>query len=128
MRHVLMLGLVGLAGLAACATPQQSCISAANRQPKIVDGLIATTRANLGRGYAVETRQVLVNSHQVCGKTPEGKDILCEMAVTEDKRVPVAIDLDEETRKLNSLLARRAEMENQRHGRIAQCIAQYPEG
>ncbi len=124
MRPVFILALLGLA---ACATPQQACIANAGKEIKVIDGLIATTRANLARGYAVDTKQVLVNTEQVCGVTPEGDEIYCDVAVAEKKRVPVAIDLDAEKRKLESLLQRRAEMDRLYQAQVNQCIAQYPE-
>ena len=124
MRLVLVSGLVLLA---ACSTPQERCISGVSKELRVVDQLISTTRGNLARGFAIEEKSVLVNTDQVCGQTAEGDDIICEIAVAEDKRVPVAIDLDAEQSKLNSLVARRAELASLRSKRIEQCIATHPE-
>lgn len=124
MRQLLILALLGLA---ACGTPQERCIQAATKDLRVVEGLIATTRGNLQRGYAIETRSVLTNEDQVCGQTAEGKDIICEVAVSKDKRVPVAIDLAAEQRKLDSLVARRDELLLQRDRSVSQCVATYPE-
>ena len=127
MRPIFLLPL--LLGLAACATPREMCISNASKDLKVVDQLVRTTQGNLARGYAIETQQVLVNTEQVCGQDPvTKKDIMCTVAVSDEQQVPVAIDLVAEEAKLNSLLARRAELIAQRDKVIQQCIAMYPEG
>ena len=124
MRPVLILGLLGLA---ACATPQEACISRAGEELKVIDKLIATTRGNLARGYAIETQQILVNTEQVCGKDTNGDDILCQVAVSDEKKVPVAIDLKAEAQKLESMLARRQDMQNTYQAQVRQCVSQYPD-
>lgn len=125
MRGYLIFG--AMLSLAACATPQEQCISAAGKDLRTVEALIATARGNLSRGFAVETRDRLVNVEQVCGVDAEGKDIMCDMAVSEEERVAVAIDFEAEERKLNSLLARRDELLASRNRAIQACLAQYPE-
>ena len=102
MRKLMIFGLLGLA---ACATPQEQCISNAGKDLRVFDQLIRTTQGNLARGFALEDKTVFVNTDQVCGVDAEGNDVICEVAVAEEERVAVAIDLDEEQRKLNSLMA-----------------------
>lgn len=118
--------LIPFLALAACATPQQQCISSASRNLSTVEKLIAQTRGNLARGFGVETKTKLVEAKQVCGRTPNGKKIFCDIPVTEQERVPVALDLKAEQAKLDSLLKRRAELLRAREARIKQCIALHP--
>lgn len=124
MRYLL---LAGALFLVACGTPQERCIARAGKDLRVVEGLIETARGNLLRGYAIETRTEMVNTVQVCGQTTEGEDILCEIAVAKERQVPVAIDLEEEQRKLDTLRARRDELILSRDRTIAQCRAQFPE-
>lgn len=125
MRRLVVLGFLGLA---ACASPQEQCIQNAGANLRVVDKLIAETRGNLARGFAIETRQVLITEAQVIGQDADGDDIVVDSVVAEDERVPVAIDLVAEQNKLNSLVARRAELVSAQNAAIKQCVALYPEG
>jgi len=125
MRRLVVLGFLALA---ACASPQEQCIHRAGANLAVVDNLIRETRGNLARGFAIETRQILVTEPQVIGQDSEGDDIVVDSVVAEDERVPVAIDLRAEQAKLDSLVARRAELVAQQAAAINQCRALYPEG
>lgn len=122
--------LPALALLAACATPRESCISAATGELRRVNSLIATTEANIARGYAFETRQEVRVRDGICeGETSEGVTFTFECEKTEvvDVRVPVPIDVAAERAKLDSLIAQQAILERQSQAQIEACIAAYPD-
>ncbi len=130
MKRLLLLTFVALA---ACGTPQEQCISRNTRDLRTVERLIAESEGNLQRGYAFETVTVYEDYWTYCERPapaegePAPPPRLCmdERAVTESR--PKAIDLNEETRKLDSLRAKRQQLTRQAEAVIAQCKAQYPE-
>lgn len=130
MKRLLLLTFVALA---ACGTPQEQCISRNTRDLRTVERLIAESEGNLQRGYAFETVTVYEDYWTYCERPapaegePAPPPRLCmdERAVTEKR--PKAIDLNEETRKLDSLRAKRQQLTRQAEAVIAQCKAQYPE-
>jgi len=116
----------GLLALAGCATPQEQCISNASREINVLERLIAQTEANVERGYGLKTiERVVPDGYYNCG-TKE-KPVRCAKTKTERKRVPVAIDLNDEQSKLNSLIARRNADVQAVGATIAQCRAVYPD-
>lgn len=122
--------LIPLMALTACATPRESCINDALREVRVLDGLIAETRANIDRGYALDERQDIRTIRDTCsGKTSTGETFTyrCDRTQTFTTTVPVAIDLNDERAKLESLLQRQASNRAQSDQDIAQCIAVYPE-
>jgi hypothetical protein len=119
--------LIALLPLAACATPQQQCISGATKDVRVLDRLIATSQANVSRGYAIDVQQHLIITSEVCGEA-EGEKIYCDVPSTEETNVPVAIDLNVEQAKLNSLVTKRAQLATQAGEVIASCKVTYPEG
>lgn len=122
--------ILPLALLAACGTPQERCISQANSQLRVLDGLIAESRANLSRGYALEEQQEVVVINTTCtGHNDDGSTFTfpCEDTQTRTRRVPVAIDLNAEQAKLNSLIERREQEAAAAQARAQQCVVQYPE-
>ncbi|NDU99767.1 hypothetical protein [Pseudoroseicyclus tamaricis] len=115
---------------AACATPQEQCISRALRDVRTLDGLIAETRGNLERGYGLRTEQeVVVRNRRCSGTTSSGEQFVypCQQTETVDRRVPVALDLQAERDKLESLLQRRQREEAQAMAQSNACRAAYPE-
>lgn len=127
------LTFLALATLAACGTPQEQCINRSTRDLRTVDRLIDETQGNLDRGYAFETITVYEDYWTQCplpapveGQPPP-KPRLCldERPVT--KQRPKAIDLQDESRKLASLKAKRKDLARQAEAVIAACKAQYPE-
>lgn len=133
MRPIGYLGLVALLALSACATPQEQCINAATREVAIMDQLIAETRRNIDRGYAIEERQIVVPQFQRCERIVTGADgkpttdsYFCMKDTVQTVRDPKAIDLEVETRKLDSMLARRARMATEAARVVESCRARYP--
>ncbi len=126
---------LGLA-LAACGTPQENCIRRETRDLRVVDRLIAETATNLDRGYALEEYTRTRVEWQRCYRktpsaTPGGKptltpDLCLEREEYTETR-PVAIDLNAEARKLESLKTKRAQLARQAQAPIAQCQADHPE-
>lgn len=127
MRYI---ALPALLALAACATPQETCISSANRDLRVINGLIAETRANIERGFAVNEVQEVVSVRDTCkGKTETGEEFTfsCNRPETVTNREPVAIDLNAEKAKLESLEQRQLQLQANQQAVIAQCRAQFPE-
>ena len=122
--------LLPLAALAACTTPREDCINNALRETRIVDALVNETRANISRGYAIERGQDVRTTRRLCeGKHSDGTKFRywCDDVQTFDTSRPVAIDLNAEQAKLESLLERQAQNRAASDQRIAQCIAIHPE-
>ena len=59
--------------LAACATPQESCINGASRELSVINRLVQETRANVARGFAIVEREETIVEQTSCeGETSEG--------------------------------------------------------
>lgn len=128
MRPTLL--MIPLLALAACATPREACINDAMRDVRILDGLIAETRGNINRGYALDERQDVRTIRQTCtGTTAEGVEFRyrCDRVNTFTTTVPVAIDLNAEQAKLTSLLQRQRTDRAVADQMIAQCLTIHPE-
>jgi len=120
-----------LLALAACSTPQERCISSANRDLRVINGLIAETRGNIDRGFAIAEREEIITTRGTCkGKTEDGTEFTfrCPQTETVTSREPVAIDLNAEKAKLASLEERQLQLQSNQAAVIAQCRAQFPEG
>ncbi len=120
------LSILALLLLAACATPLERCIASATKELRVVSGLIASTQANINRGYAIVSENYFVTEEQVCGQV-DGEKVYCDIPVAESRDVPVAIDLNAEQAKLNSLLTKRSELGGQTEARIEYCSIQHPD-
>ena len=118
--------LFALLPLAACATPQEQCIANSGRDIGVLSSLIATTQANITRGYGLRTVEFLVNEEQVCG-TIDNEEVYCDVAVADTRQVPFAVDLDVEAAKLASLQSKRQELVARQSAVIAECRLQFPE-
>ncbi len=128
MRKILI--LLPLLGLAACATPRDSCIAQVSRDLSTVNALISQTEATLARGYGIETRQEVTTRPTFCREVlPDGtvKTEICEETTVRTFDVPVAIDLDAERTKLRQLQEQRDRLEPATQAAIQQCLATYPE-
>ncbi len=97
--------------LSACATAQNNCDSAAREELASVDQMIAETRANLDRGYAIHNSGPSVGINFCAGNSSGNIGIsFCTSPGGRSGEKPVAIDAQEERRKLQSLEARREEL------------------
>jgi len=128
MRRALF--ILPFAVLAACATPREQCISNVTRDARVLSSLIAQTEGNLERGYALEERQEIRTVRRSCrGRNNDGTvfSYRCDTANTVTTTVPVAIDLNVERAKLESLEQRFAQTQTASNQAVAQCIATNPE-
>ncbi len=122
--------ILPLAVLAACATPREQCIDDVTRDTKILSALVNQTEANLSRGYALEQRQSVRTIRGTCrGTNDDGDDFFfsCDETDTITTTVPVAIDLNAERAKLESLQERLVQTRAASNQAVAQCIAIHPE-
>jgi hypothetical protein len=128
MRYTVPLALTLV--LAACGTPQERCIRSATQEVRTLDRLIAEAEANLARGYAYESHEVVRHVWTVCddhiGPRRHVRHMCFEPVFRTVER-PVAIDPQVEARKLDGLKERRAALARRATGEVAQCRAQYPE-
>ena len=116
--------------LAACATPQERCISQVSANARTIDALIAETRVNIARGYGIAEHEEVDVINKRCERKLESGETIrfpCDEVVTHTVRTPVAIDLNAEEAKLQSLLERRAAIDENLQANIQQCIAANPE-
>jgi hypothetical protein len=116
--------------LAACATPRETCISQSTRDLQIMSSLINETQGNIARGFALAERQEVRTLSRICrGRNADGSSFAfpCDETETFTRTEPVAIDLNAEQAKLNSLIARQAQMRTTTDQAVLQCIALHPE-
>lgn len=129
MKPIAALGL--LAVLAACGTPQEQCIARNTRDLRTVNHLVAESQENLRRGYALVETTIMVPEWQDCEVYVDdaGKEHVkqCIQHVPKTTTKPMAIDLNVERDKLESLMAKRDQLEREAQSVVAQCRAQYPE-
>lgn len=124
--------LVPLALLAACGTPQEQCIGRATKDLRVVEKLVVETQRNIDRGYAIEEYTVIIPEWEECEQRfdKKGRPLpprMCLEDREETRTRPVAVDLNAETAKLESLLAKRDQLRRESSGRIDACRQQYPE-
>lgn len=118
--------------LVACGTPQEQCISANTRDLRVVERLIRETEGNLARGYGYVTVTEYEADWVDCTpdpteENPNPTQQLCFDRVPVTVRKEVALDLNAEAAKLESLQAKRATLSRAAESLIAQCKAKYPE-
>jgi hypothetical protein len=122
-----------------CATPYESCVAAATRDLRVLDGLIAQSEATLARGYAIDRVQVFEARWERCLEPPtpatdaEGKPLpmvetLCLENVPVTREQPRAVDLEAERRLLGQLRDKRADLAARAEREIARCRTLHPEG
>jgi hypothetical protein len=122
--------ILPLLGLAACATPRESCIAAASRDLTVVNQLIAQTERTINRGYGIDKRQEVRSVPRICyDERSDGtvRTEICDTTYVRDVSVPVAVDLDAERNKLRQLKQQRSRLERTTEAAVRQCVATYPE-
>ncbi|WP_380054355.1 hypothetical protein ACFE33_13470 [Falsihalocynthiibacter sp. SS001] len=112
--------------LAGCATQQERCVNSATRDLRTVTGLVAETQANIARGFGYNVQRVPYTVYETCYYAAR-RAYACPQTYTRTISTPVAIDIQEEKRKLASLQQRKTELESQVSEWIAQCRLKYPE-
>lgn len=124
-----LFALAPFAVMAACATPQQQCLSAATQELRVNAYLITQTQGNLDRGYAIDQEQRVSQGFDTCRERTRDGGItrtLCRTTRVRNVDVPQAINLNVERDTLDQLLARRAVLQKQATAATAQCRALYP--
>lgn len=128
MRPALM--ILPFLALAACATPREQCIGQATRDLRVLNSLITEAQVNLARGYAIEEQQEIRTLRKTCrGENSDGTTFRygCDETETFTTNRPVAIDLNVERAKLNSLVERRNQQQTTSDQVVLQCISIHPE-
>ena len=122
--------ILPLLALAACATPREQCINQANRDLRVLTNLVAETQGNLARGYAIAEDQQVRTIRRTCrGQNSDGSTFRyrCDETETFTTSRPVAIDLNAEQAKLNSLVQRQQQQRAASDQMVLQCINLHPE-
>ena len=122
--------LLSVLVLSACATPREQCINQVTRDLRIINSLIAETQANLSRGYALEESTDVRTVRRFCrGENSDGSSFRypCNETQTFTTTRPVAIDLNAEQAKLDSLLQRQQQAKAASDQAVLQCIRSNPE-
>ena len=99
--------------LAACASPRERCLKDATRDLVVLDDLIVETRATIERGYALRTVAEPETFFRLCIGGPFDENVwgsFCRSTEWVERSEPVAVNLDDERAKLNSLLAKREDL------------------
>ncbi|MGH1331919.1 MAG: hypothetical protein ACRBBK_13630 [Paracoccaceae bacterium] len=122
--------LPALIVLAACASPQQRCLSNVSKDQRVIEGLIAETELNISRGYAIEKTQTISTSLEICGGFGGARSelVFCQVATPTTREKPIAIDPKAEASKLSSLRKKHTELARASAAAKAQCVQLYPEG
>ena len=135
-RSVFVLACLALAG---CATPLERCINDATRDLRVIDGLIGEAQGNLARGYAIDQVQVPRTVYVECLLPPIGPAVdasgqpvpprkgICPETVFDTVSRPRSIDLGAERQKLESMIAKRRQIERTAERAVAACRASFPE-
>lgn len=126
----ILIALAPFALLAACATPQQQCLTRVTEDLRVNAFLIQQTQGNLDRGFALDQQQRVTTRPDFCRVRTETGDVkttFCRQTVVKNIDVPKAINMNVERDTLNQLLATRAILEKQSAAAVAQCRALYPE-
>lgn len=89
---------------------------------RVVNALIDETQANIERGYAIEEQVEPRIGLNVCTGR-HGSFAFCTGTDFDTRERPVALDLAEEERKLQSLIEKRQELEVRARRDIAACEA-----
>ena len=112
--------------LAACATPREQCISSATKDIRVLDRLIAESKGIIERGYGYGTERYTSWQWGFCGYYRNGGFAYCWEPYNNYRRVPVAVDLTEENRRLAAMIKKRTQLEREARTQIAACESTYP--
>jgi hypothetical protein len=117
--------------VAACATPQQQCVSAATKELAALQKAIATAEGNIARGYAIHRQTISRQVADICYRsdpdTGERLPYSCIDTEFETIETPVPIDVRAEQEKLAGYRAALPPLEARSSAAVAQCRALYPE-
>ena len=134
MKRIVLLATLGL--LTACGTPQEMCILRETRDLRTLDQLVAETRSNIARGFAIQEYTQTVDYWGTCyqpqgaaadGGQPAPVAFPCRRDRDITRTRPVAIDLGAERQKLASMQSKRRDLARAAERPIAACKAANPE-
>lgn len=120
--------------LAACATPQERCISRNTDEYRTVSRLLAEVEGNLSRGYAWEERQVVRTRPTQCQRVyrdRNGQDHVttytCWRDYVDQEHYRVPIDPAAELRKRDGLVERQDALAKRARAAVDACRTAYPD-
>lgn len=111
--------------LAACATPQQQCISEATRDLRTTQAQIAQSRQIIERGYELETRRRPELRFGFCNAAGTVHACYRNVWITDQRRIPA--DVDAELAKLRVLERKERALTRTAQAQVGQCQRLYPE-
>lgn len=119
-----------IAILSACTSPRQQCVDAAEAEYAGLLIAIETARANIARGYALETEVRSARTNFCIGTTFGGDNLFGGLSTCREPRVrtverPVPIDIAAEQRKLESMSARLPAARAKRDATVSSCNARF---
>lgn len=124
MKHFALLPALAL--IAACATPQEQCISTASNEVRSMQKLIHTTQGNIARGYAIHRHTESYQVPDICHDKNK-KPYRCFDTEYRTIETPVTINIAEERRKLAGLKNRLPAATRKMRAGVANCQAQFPQ-
>ena len=125
MKRNLMM-LVGVGFLAACATPQEKCVSGAKRDYNMLQTRVNKVQTDIARGYAVHKTREPFTVMGTC-KNSEGKYYSCPRTDYRVVEKPVSLDISQERIKLADLEERASVAYDRMMAQVSQCRSIYPE-
>jgi hypothetical protein len=125
MRIPVLVALVALLALAACADPRGACVESAMRDVRVLEDLIAETERNIDRGYATQAEPTVRTGVSLC-LSPSNPLGICTTTQTDVRERPITIDLMAERRKLRQLREREAVLRERARLEVMACEARFP--
>ncbi len=118
----LILGLAALALLAACATPRQTCLRAAQAELQALDAQIAEVEAALARGYRITPEREPRTTLHICA-WPREPVLFCTQHTPRERATRVSVVPAAEEARLAELRHDRARVVAATADRAAACPA-----
>ena len=119
--------LASVAMLSGCSTPQEDCISGATKDYRSLQASIAETSDNVSRGYAVHSQSVPYTYSGSCYDYNTQLYYTCPQTGYRTQESPVAIDVNQERKKLAEFNKLLPKYKDRADRAVAQCKVQYPE-
>lgn len=116
------LALAGVAIVAACASPRESCIRQAGEEVRLLDQQIAETEAALARGYRVTEPSEARTTLHICA-WPREPVLFCTRHTPGQRATRLNVERGAEEARLVELQRERARMVVVTADRIASCPA-----
>ena len=111
--------------LSACSTPLEDCVSNAQGNYNVTYQAIQVAEGNVARGYAINSQRVPYQYTGICYNSYIGS-YACQQTSYRTDNTPVAIDVNEERRKIREYSAALPKIQKQTEASIEQCRRTYP--